>query len=105
MVPHLVDGQDATADHLSLGGDEGGHDQTWAVTEAQARLHIQSLNIDKHTHTHTAEVKGQSTDNAISQDCNRCTGKGSTGGDGLPESAWCDQVWPKRTPFCSLKLC
>lgn len=43
VVSHLINGQNSTADHLSLGGDKGGHDQTGAVTEAQARLHIQGL--------------------------------------------------------------
>jgi len=49
VVPHLVDGQDATADHLRLGGDEGGHDQTRAVAETQARLHKQGLHANTHT--------------------------------------------------------
>lgn len=43
MVSHLIDGQDPRADHLSFSGDKRGHDQTWAVTEAQAWLHIQGL--------------------------------------------------------------
>lgn len=43
VVSHLINGQDPRADHLSFSRDEGGHDQTWAVTEAQAWLHIQGL--------------------------------------------------------------
>lgn len=55
MVPHLVDGQNATADHLCLGGDKGGHHQSGAITEAQARLNIESLQkrtSQGHTHVH-----------------------------------------------------
>ena len=67
MVPHLIDGQDAAADHLGLGGDEGGHHQTRAVTEAQARLHKQSLHTKqtnkqtKHTHTEQRSRVNQQT--------------------------------------------
>lgn len=43
VISHMVNGQDPGADHLSFGSNKGGHDQTWAVTKAQAWLHIQSL--------------------------------------------------------------
>lgn len=48
VISHLVDGQDSTADHLGLGGDEGGHDQAGAVTQTHVWLHKQRL-PNKHT--------------------------------------------------------
>lgn len=53
MISHLVNGQDPRADHLSFGRNKRGHDQTWAVTEAQAWLHIQSLWGKGNRNSHT----------------------------------------------------
>ena len=47
MVPHLINRQDATADHLSLRGDKVGEDQPRAVTEHQAICHIEGLHSEE----------------------------------------------------------
>ena len=47
MVPHLIDGEDATADHFSLRGDKVGEDKTRAVTQHQAVTHVKRLDSEK----------------------------------------------------------
>lgn len=43
MISHLVNREDSTANHLGFGRDKGRHHQAWAVTQAEARLYIESL--------------------------------------------------------------
>ena len=47
MVPHLIDGEDPTADHFSLRGDKVGEDKTRAVTQHQAVTHIERLDSEE----------------------------------------------------------
>ena len=47
MVPHLINGEDATADHFSLRGDKVGEDKTRTVTQHQAVTHIECLDSEK----------------------------------------------------------
>ena len=47
MVPHLIDREDATADHFSLRGDKVGEDKTGTVTQHQAVIHIERLDSEK----------------------------------------------------------
>ena len=43
MVSHLINGQDATADHFGLRGDKIGEDEPRAVTQHQTVRHIEGL--------------------------------------------------------------
>lgn len=90
MVSHLVNGQNTTADHLSFSGNKRGHDQTGAVTEAQAWLHIQSL-----------EREGNQNRLTISE--KQLNSHGELLSDRVPESALCVQGWLKQKPSYSLE--
>ena len=48
VVSQLINREDARADHLGLGGEEGGEDQPRAVTQQQTVTEVQSLQ-DKST--------------------------------------------------------
>ena len=43
MIPHLIDGEDAIADHFSLRGDKVWEDKTWTITQHQAVTNIERL--------------------------------------------------------------
>lgn len=47
VVPQLVNGEDATADHLCLGGEEGGEHEARTVAQHQILTQIQSLQQHK----------------------------------------------------------
>ena len=45
MVSHLVDGEDATDDHLRPGGDQGGKHEARTVTEEQLLRDAEGLEV------------------------------------------------------------
>ena len=47
MVPHLVNGQNTTDDHLSLTRDKRGHDQAGTITQQQRLVYEQRLKNSK----------------------------------------------------------
>lgn len=51
MVSHLVDREDPIANHLCFGGHERWHHQARAVTQAEARLHVQGLKVTQQVMT------------------------------------------------------
>lgn len=93
MVSHLVNGQNPRADHLSFSGNKRGHDQTGAVTEAQAWLHIQSLEREGNQNRLTISVDRKSNLNSHRELLS----------NHVPESALCVQGWLKQKPSYSLE--
>lgn len=93
MISHLVNRQDPGADHLCFGRNKRGHDQTGAVTEAQAWFHIQSLRGKDNANSHTLALQLMT---GIHTESGRKSGP-------VPENALCVQEWLKQKPSCSLK--
>ena len=47
MIPHLIDGEDAIADHFSLRGDKVWEDKTRTVTQHQTVTHVERLDSER----------------------------------------------------------
>lgn len=90
VVSHLVYGQDAGADHLGFGGNERGHDQSGAVAQAEAGLHVQSLGRERNRSERLLRRGGH---------------VGTRRDTSVPGSAWCVQEWLRQTPSCSVGWC